>query len=287
MPQEYFNHHATRTAIQVFVTIEGVDQWTGTGFFAQVSRELKEGPTIDCLLLVSNKHVLAEGAGIQHITLNKKGQDGKIRFGEQDTLELDNSIHRYTGHKDHEIDLACMDMRGIQIRQFDLPIIAHGFLEELDVNRIGVGSDVLYAGFPNGMKDSRNGLALMRKGSIASIPTMDCNGKGLIAIDGTVLPGNSGGPVFVDYGDSYRLLGVMHARSTIADDFGFVIKQQYVNELIDRALDKSANELRQQAHIMTREILEGEELGIEIKRVEKEVWKRITTTLNEVRKRGE
>ena len=46
MPQEYFNHHATRTAIQVSVTIDGVDQWTGTGFFVQVSRELKEGPTM-------------------------------------------------------------------------------------------------------------------------------------------------------------------------------------------------------------------------------------------------
>ena len=285
MPQEYFNHHATRTAIQVSVTIEGVDQWTGTGFFVQASRELEEGPTIDCLLLISNKHVLAEGAGIQHIILNKKGQDGKIKFGEQETLELDNSIHRFTGHKDHEIDLACIDMRGIQTRQFDVPTIAPGFLEELDANRIGVGSDVLYAGFPNGMKDARNGLALMRKGSIASIPTMDCHGKGLIAIDGTVLLGNSGGPVFVDYGNSYRLLGVMHARSTIADDFGFVIKQQYVNELIDRALDKSANELRQQAHIMTREILEAGELGPEVKRVEEEVWKKITKSLNEVRKR--
>ena len=157
--------------------------------------------------------------------------------------------------------------------------------EELDTNRIGVGSDVLYTGFPNGMKDARNGLALMRKGSIASIPTMDCHGKGLIAIDGTVLPGNSGGPVFVDYGDSYRLLGVMHGRSTIADDFGFVIKQQYVNELIDCALDKSANELRQQAHTMTREILEAGKLGPEVKRVEKEVWKKITKSLNEVRKR--
>ena len=89
----------------------------------------------------------------------------------------------------------------------------------------------------------------------------------------------------MDYGNSYRLLGVMHARSTIADDFGFVIKQQYVNELIDRALDKSANELRQQAHIMTREILEAGELGPEVKRVEEEVWKKITKSLNEVRKR--
>ena len=286
MPQRYFNHHAPRTAIQVFVRIEGVDQWTGTGFFVQASRELEEGPTIDCLLLISNKHVLAEGAGFQHIILNKKGQDGQVLFGDQEFLELDNSIHRYTGHEDHEIDLACIDMRSIQTTQYDVPCIVTGFLEELDANRIGVGSDVLYAGFPNGMKDAKNGLALVRKGSIASIPSMDCHAKGLIAIDGTVLPGNSGGPVFVDYGNSYRLLGVIHARSTIADDFGFVIKQQYVNELIERALNKSADELRQQAHTITREILEAGELGPEVQRVQKEVWKKIAKNLDDIRKQA-
>ena len=285
MPQEYFNHHATRTAIQLSVAIEGVDRWTGTGFFVEASRELKEGPTIDCLLLISNKHVLAQGAGIQYIILNKKGEDGSIRFGEQEILELANAVHRYMGHVDHEIDLACIDMRGIQTTQFKIPIIGSSFLEELDTNRIGVGSDVLYAGFPNGMKDARNGLALMRKGSIASIPTMDCHSKGLIAMDGTVLPGNSGGPVFVDYDNTYHLLGVMHARSTIADDFGFVIKQQYVNELIGYALDKSADELRQQARIMTRKVLENGELGPDIRRVEEEVWKTISMSLNEVRNR--
>ena len=166
MPQQYFNHHATRTAIQVYVRIEGVDQWTGTGFFVQASRQLEEGPTIDCRLLISNKHVLAEGAGLQYIALNKKGQDGQILFGDQELLELDNSIHRYTGHEDSDIDLACIDMRGIQTTQHDVPSLDPGFLEKLDENSIGVGTDVLYAGFPNGMKDARNGLALVRKGSI-------------------------------------------------------------------------------------------------------------------------
>ncbi|MDE2915044.1 MAG: serine protease [Paracoccaceae bacterium] len=287
MPQQYFNHHATRTAIQVFVRIEGVDQWTGTGFFVQVSRHLNEGPTIDCLLLISNKHVLAQGAGIQHIVLNKKGQDGQILFGDQELLELDNSIHRYTGHHDNEIDLACIDMRGIETTQYDVPVLSPGFLEELDANRIGVGTDVLFAGFPNGMKDVRNGLALMRKGSIASIPSMDCHAKGLLAVDGTVLPGNSGGPVFVECGNSCRLLGVIHARSTIADDFGFVIKQQYVNELIERALDKATNELRQTAYTIAREILEAGELGPEVQRIQNDVWMRIARNLDEIRRAEE
>ncbi len=122
-------------------------------------------------------------------------------------------------------------MRGIDTKEYDIPALPVGMLDELDQQRIGVGSDVLYAGFPNGMKDRRNGLALMRKGSIASVPSMDCQGKGLVAIDGTVLPGNSGGPVFVDYADRYFLLGVMKAMSTEADDYGFAVKQKYVRQL--------------------------------------------------------
>ena len=149
-------------------------------------------------------------------------------------------MHRYTGHNDEEIDLACLDLRGIETKGYDVPVLAPGFLQTLEYEKFGVGSEVLYAGYPNGMKDHLNGLALMRSGSVASIPTMDCGGKGLIAIDGTVLGGNSGGPVFVSYDERYSLLGVMYATSLIADDYGFVIKQAYVNELIDDAVAKSA-----------------------------------------------
>ncbi len=284
MPPRYFNHHATRTAIEVSVQLGEVDQWTGTGFFIQVSRKLEEGPKIDCLLLISNKHVLVEGAGNHLIVLNKKGENGEVLYGEQERIRIDRSIYRYTGHKDHDIDLACIDMRGIETQGYDVPVLAEGFLDELDESKIGVGSDVLYTGFPNGMKDSRNGLALMRKGSIASIPTMDCEGKGLIAIDGTVLPGNSGGPVFVDYGDSYRLLGVMHTSSRVADDYGFIIKQRYVNELINEAIEKSANELREQVNILTRIKLEAGEMGPEIRRIKNVVWKELAMRLEEIRK---
>ena len=284
MPAGYFNHEATRTAIEVSVELETGNQWTGTGFFIQISKELEEGARIDCLLLISNKHVLAEGAGNHVITLNKKGENGKILYGHQECLEIDRTIHRYTGHTDREIDLACFDMRGIETKGYDVPILAKGFLDELDQRRIGVGSNVLYAGFPNGMKDRKNGLALMRTGAIASIPTMDCDGKGLIAIDGTVLPGNSGGPVFVSYDEKYLLLGVMHARSLVADDYGFVIKQQYVRELIDDAVEKSANELRTEANTIIREILEQGNIKNEVQRIKGDVWARIAKSLDDVRK---
>ena len=59
MGQDYFNHHATRVAIEVSVEFDDKIQWTGTGFFVQALGQLEEDPRIDCLLLISNKHVLA------------------------------------------------------------------------------------------------------------------------------------------------------------------------------------------------------------------------------------
>lgn len=81
MAREYFNHHATRVAIEMSVELDEETQWTGTGFFVQVSGRLEEGPTIDCLLLISNKHVLVEGVGMQGISLNKKigSNSGTVR----------------------------------------------------------------------------------------------------------------------------------------------------------------------------------------------------------------
>ena len=286
MAQEYFNHHATRVAIEVSVELDDETRWTGTGFFVQAFGQLPEGPRIDCLLLVSNKHVLAEGVGTQVISLNRKDENGDVMFGEQDRVRIDRAVHRYTGHEDEEIDLACLDLRGMETKGYDVPILAPGFLRALEYERFGVGSEVLYAGYPNGMKDHLNGLALMRRGSVASIPTMDCDGKGLIAIDGTVLGGNSGGPVFVSYDESYRLLGVMYATSLVADDYGFVIKQEYVNELIEDAVAKSASELRAVANSMILKKMGEVDLERDVQRVREQVWRDISEDLDRVRSRG-
>lgn len=286
MAQEYFNHHATRIAIEVSVEMDDETQWTGTGFFVQESKQLPEGPRIDSLLLISNKHVLAEGVGTQVISLNKKDANGDTMFGQQDRIRIDRAVHRYTGHKDEEIDLACLDLRGIETKGYDVPILAPGFLRKLEYERIGVGSEVLYAGYPKGMKDHLNGLALMRSGSVASIPTMDCDGKGLIAIDGTVMGGNSGGPVFVSYDNSYRLLGVLYANSLIADDYGFVIKQEYVNELIDDAVAKSAGELRSLVHSIILEKMSAGALERDVQKIREQVWRDTAEKLDRVRSRG-
>ena len=284
MAPEYFNHHATRTAIEVSVQLDGDLEWAGTGFFIKASKVLEEGARIDCLLLVSNKHVLVEGAGNQLISLNRIEEDGTILYGEQESITIDRSTHRFTGHADSDIDLACLDMRGIETGGYDVPTLPESFLDELDEKKIGVGSEVLYAGYPNGMKDKVNGLALMRKGSIASVPSMDCDGKGLIAIDGTVLSGNSGGPAFVDYANRYRLLGVMYAKSTVAEDYGFAIKQKYVRELVNDALEKSANELREIANKLVVESLLAGEFGGEVRRIKDSVWARIASGLDRKRK---
>ena len=47
------------------------------------------------------------------------------------------------------------------------------------------------------------------KGTLASMPTLDFNGKGEIVIDAQVFASSSGSPVFITWDRTYKLLGVV------------------------------------------------------------------------------
>jgi Trypsin-like peptidase domain len=85
----------------------------------------------------------------------------------------------------------------------------HEFLRPIDESCIHSGTDVLLVGYPDGRLDQVHNLPLIRKGSIASIPSTDFNGPGHIVIDANVYKGSSGSPVFVAADGVYRLLGVV------------------------------------------------------------------------------
>ena len=128
------------------------------------------------------------------------------------------------------------------------------FLKQIDYEKIAIGSDVIFVGYPRGYYDDVNNLPLIRKGSISSMPNVDFKGKGQIVIDAQIFPGSSGSPVFVSWDKEYSLLGVIS--QAVYGDFalqniptnmrrnkirqllglGIVVKQRYVRELIDYAV---------------------------------------------------
>jgi hypothetical protein len=64
--------------------------------------------------------------------------------------------------------------------------------------------DVLMIGYPNGIWDSVNNMPIFRKGTTATNPLLDYNGKKEIMIDIAAFPGSSGSPVLIFNEGGYR-----------------------------------------------------------------------------------
>ena len=250
MTTESFNHLAAYTAIRICIEQPndvGTRAITGTGFFYLASIHLSNQDVRSKLLLISNRHVLEDGMGKMTLTLNRKGEDGSPDFGVLRTFIYDGFTDRYTSHPDENIDLACVDVSSITHSDAFIKYLDEAFLTTINYERVALGSDVLFVGYPNDYFDTVNNLPLVRRGTLASMPNVDFRGTGNIVIDAQVFGGSSGSPVFVDWDGKYSLIGVISATTEGLTPSGFpamlglglVIKQRHVQELIDHAVDRA------------------------------------------------
>ena len=65
-------------------------------------------------------------------------------------------------------------------------------LDELDALE-----EITFVGYPNGIYDSKNLLPIIRKGTTATPPQIDYEGKPMFLVDASVFPGSSGSPVLI------------------------------------------------------------------------------------------
>lgn len=252
MPTEYFDHIAAYTAIRIRIEIEDNGQTktcTGTGFLYLAEIPLGNGETRSKLLLISNKHVLMNGQGKLLLSLNRRGNDGKPILGDVVDFAFEEFDALYFGHTDNDVDLACVDVSTISHGDAYLGRIGPEFLIPIDYEKVALGGDVVFIGYPNDYYDIANNLPLVRKGTLASMPNVDFNGKGVVVIDAEVFSGSSGSPVFVDWDNKYRLLGVVsdtvegYTPSGVPAvvGLGIVVKQRHVVELIDHVVKSIQN----------------------------------------------
>ncbi len=222
---------------------------TGTGFLYKADFAMHEGVSLPRLLLISNRHVFQlnkptlSSKERMTLVLNKKLPDGTPNHGETHSFYLERLDKELHCHPDANVDLACVDVSGIANSEAYIGCIREEFLESIDYEKVALGGTVLFVGYPNGFYDDFNNLPLVRSGTLASLPSMDFQGRGEIIIDAQVFGGSSGSPVFVDWDDKYRLLGVI--RGTLEGrtpsgtnavlGLGAVVKQRHVKELINHA----------------------------------------------------
>lgn len=255
MTTDYFNHQAAYTAVRLVIELPEI-KVTGTGFFYLAKVDLNEGDSRSKLLLISNRHVLGRGDGNLLLALNRKREDGTPDFGVLRTFAFDGFADLYISHPDESVDLACVDVSRITHSDACIKHLGEEFLTPIDYTKVALGSDVLFVGYPNDYYDTANNLPLVRRGTLASMPSIDFRGQGVVVIDAQVFSGSSGSPTFVDWDGKYRLLGVVSATKEGITPSGFpavlglgiVIKQRHVQELIDHAI----NTIKQAWEIATR-----------------------------------
>ncbi len=114
----------------------------------------------------------------------------------------------FTYTEDPRVDLAVIPMDEDDWKEYDIHALSQK--NKVLLEDIGLGTDVMVIGYPEGEYDSKNNTPLARTASIASEYDLDYEGLPCFVIDGRMHAGMSGSPVVVKLllmGSSMKSLG--------------------------------------------------------------------------------
>ncbi len=202
----------------------------GTAFL--VSKQVT--PESQQIFLVTNKHVIAKvddsGKVIGSFSKGQisfiKQNNGEPMLGQSFSVNFEpNFSETFLQHSDENVDLAICNISNIYnkitqelkqslyIKSIPIDLIPNS---EVSFDAI---EDVLFVGYPNGIRDEKNHIPLIRKGMTATPFEIDYNGQKKFLIDAQVFPGSSGSPVFIrennlkggnlTLGERYYFVGVI------------------------------------------------------------------------------
>jgi hypothetical protein len=202
---------------------------TGTGFFFNFLEDKLNNTYVP--VVVTNKHVI-KNASKGKLIITKANDKGEPIDTQHFTLAFDNFESFWRLHPEADVDLCAMPIapfvneaqkRGDKL--FYIPFTKDILLTDKHKDELTAIEDVLMIGYPNGIWDSVNNMPIFRKGTTATNPLIDYNGKKEIMIDIAAFPGSSGSPVLIFNDSGYRdkrgnmfmgaqrviLLGVLYA----------------------------------------------------------------------------
>lgn len=201
--------HLSLSTTPIVLYRDDVPVSQGTGFY--YSHKLQAEDKGQALFLVTNYHVLT-GYGP---TENKKpiGNNISFQFHTHDSdpsqiktirfplFTTDNKPAWISSSAVPEADLAVLPLpASIYSDCKQVCCISQEWLNSGNM-KVRPASDVVLIGYPYGYYDSRNALPVWKKGSVASEPEMNFDGKPLMVIDISAFPGMSGSAAYaVAYG---------------------------------------------------------------------------------------
>ena len=223
----------------------------GTGFIFRAPLNDAKGSNV--ILLISNRHVYGDATQPIILNFHKRKPDGSgPELGQIVTLRDTQFARIYNVHPDPNVDLACINISIITRPEHNIfhKNLFPEMLSDFSEDDLLPGADVWFIGYPENRFDTTHNLPILRRGYIASIPTVNFNAKKQFVIDAQVFPGSSGSPVFAELGEKFKLLGVVtetmirnEQLQAVPTDItlgvpqilglGIVIKASVVKELVD------------------------------------------------------
>ena len=180
----------------------------------------KQGP-----FLVTNKHVVDGSAKASlTFTLEMENDGAKVpSLGQKHIVNLSEGGWVWTGHPSEDIDIAAMPLGPLvnHLRQRGICPFFRGIQtdlipDEATLEDLDAVEDILFVGYPSGVYDQVNNLPVSRKGTTATHPSIDYNGRPIFLIDASVFPGSSGSPVLIlDNGLSIKRAGTKPRRNRV------------------------------------------------------------------------
>jgi S1-C subfamily serine protease len=213
--------------LKAVVRIECIDlsggRSTGTGFLVNVQRDSKGKQR---MFLVTNKHMIGDYnpcdsfMAAKSINVTFYTKDSAKRFTTF-PIPISNGLHIEKNiylHPNRQVDIAIIEInsvasvQGASITSFDTSILVP--LREFGKYRVGVGDHIFAIGYPADIRSITSNLPIAKSGWISSNLDGDVvlqtrwqkrdstfcapllKGK-IFLIDGSIIPGNSGGPVLL------------------------------------------------------------------------------------------
>ena len=192
--------HFSEILFEATFAIEGIEGGLGTCF------------TIGCdnhtTYLVTARHVLDSIRGDTAIIhFRMRLNNGKYKVLPYKIPIRVNDEKLYIVHKNLEVDVAVLSINSIidsVLIKHLVPIHRSLLANENDMQKYWMhpGDEVFFLGYPFATKSPRGLFPILRSGYISSYPFIPLLENPFIYIDGPVYKGNSGGPVFFEFGAS-------------------------------------------------------------------------------------
>lgn len=206
---------------------------SGTAFFFEDFKS----PDDRASYLVTNNHVLANTKSVR-LTLHVGATTDRSHFSvaEERSFDFAEPLTLWKAHPNPEVDLCALSVKRLKELAGDhlddlffIPIGSHGIPTQEEERRYSAILSLVMIGYPNGLWDERNNLPVLRRGTTATHPAVDFNGKPEVVIDMACFPGSSGSPVvFYDppyFASAHRFLGVLYAGPAISNVGEVIIKE--------------------------------------------------------------